>query len=147
MIQSFYKTKVITTRGLIIKKKLILSNSRPRWVFLRNLRKGLSTFLHQAYLTLDTFLQQAYITLDMWLSFFIYFAEKRSILCWCNFILCVYLAWNFMLGRICKVTIREHMNKPNSQNRRNLNSINLQTKSTGSENSVSVGSWHVALRK
>ena len=26
-------------------------------------------------------------------------------------------------------------------------SINLQTKSTGSENSVSVESWHVALRK
>ena len=147
MIQSFYKTKVITTRGFITKKKLILSNSRSRRVFLRNLRKSLSTFLHQAYLTLDTFLQQAYITLDMGLSFFIYFAEKRSILCWCNFILCVYFAWNFMLGRICTVTIQEHINKPNSENRRNLSIINLQTKSAGSENSVSVGSWYVALRK
>ena len=147
MIQSFCKTKVITTRGFITKKKLILSNSRSRRVFLRNLRKSLSTFLHQAYLTLDTFLQQAYITLDMGLSFFIYFAEKRSILRWCNFILCVYFAWNFMLGRICKVTIQEHINKPNSQNRRNLSIINLQTKSAGSENSVSVGSWYVALRK
>ena len=46
-----------------------------------------------------------------------------------------------------KVTIQEHINKTHSQNTRNLNSSNLQTKSTGSENSVSVGSWHVALRK
>ena len=87
------------------------------------------------------------IPLDMWLSFFIYFAEKRIFLCWCNFILCAYFAQNFILGRTCKVTIQEHINKTHSQNRRNLNRSNLQTKSTGSENSVSVGSWHLALRK
>ena len=50
------------------------------------------------------------------------------------------------------MAIQEHINKIHSQNRRNLSnimedSINLQTKSTGSENSASVGSWHVALRK
>ena len=52
-----------------------------------------------------------------------------------------------MLGRIYKVAIQEHINKSHSQNRRNLNSSNLQSKPTGSENSVSAGSWHVALRK
>ena len=42
-----------------------------------------------------------------------------------------------MLGRICKVTIQEHIQNNHPQNRRNLNSSILQTKSTGSENSVS----------
>ena len=87
------------------------------------------------------------IPLDKWLSFVIYFEEKIIFLCRCNFIFCVYFAENFILGRIRKVAIQEHINKTNSQNRRNLNSTNLQTKSTASENSVSTGSWHVALRK
>ena len=39
------------------------------------------------------------------------------------------------------------LTKTHSQNRRNLNGTNLQTRSTGSENSVSVVSWHVQLRK
>ena len=51
------------------------------------------------------------------------------------------------LGRICKKAIQEHINKTHSQNRRNLKSTNLQTKPTGSEISVSVGSWHVSLKK
>ena len=45
------------------------------------------------------------------------------------------------------MAIQEHINKTHSQNRRNLNNTNLETKFTGSQNSVSVGSWHVALRK
>ena len=48
---------------------------------------------------------------------------------------------------MCEVAIQEHINKTHSQNRRNLNNTNLETKFTGSQNSVSVGSWHVALRK
>ena len=34
------KIKVIATRGLVMKKKLILANNRSRLVSLRNLRKG-----------------------------------------------------------------------------------------------------------
>ena len=45
------------------------------------------------------------------------------------------------------MAIQEHINKTHSQNTRNLNTTNLQAKPTGSENSVSVGSWRVALRK
>ena len=50
------------------------------------------------------------------------------------------------------MAIQEHINKTHSQNRRNLtstmeDSIKLQTKSTGSENSVNARSWNVALRK
>ena len=60
--------------------------------------------------------------------------------------MCVF-GLKFHPRRICKVAIQEHINKTHSQNRRNLNNSNLQTKSTGSENSVSAGSWYVALRK
>ena len=90
--------------------------------------------------------------LDKWLSFFIYFAEKRSFFCVTATLFCV-----CVLLKTCKMTIFKNIltklkTKTNSQNRRNLSSImedsiNFQTKPTGSENSVSVGSWHVALRK
>ena len=46
-----------------------------------------------------------------------------------------------------EVNIQKHIYKTYPQNRKNLNNSNLQTKSTGSEKSISVGSSHVALRK
>ena len=53
--------------------------------------------------------------------------------------------------KFVKAIFKNILTKTDSQNR-NFNiimedSINLQTKSTGSENSVSIESWHVALRK
>ena len=45
----FYKTKVIAKRGFITKSNLIFANSRSRLASLRNLRKGLFTFLYQAH--------------------------------------------------------------------------------------------------
>ena len=62
------------------------------------------------------------------------------------FHVCIYPKSSFS-GRICKVAIQEHINKTHSQNRKNLSSTNLQTKSATSENSVSPESWHMALRK
>ena len=59
--------------------------------------------------------------------------------------MCILLKISSILGRICNVTIQEHINKTHSQNRKNLDSSNPQTKATGSENKVSVGSWHVSL--
>ena len=68
-----------------MKKKLILANNRSRLVSLRNLRKGWYTFLHQVYpegnypIIPEHRLRE--IPLKTWLSFFIYFAEKRSFFC------------------------------------------------------------------
>ena len=68
-----------------MKKKLILANNRSRLVSLRNLRKRWSTFLHQVYpegncpIIWEHILRE--MLLDKWLSFFIYFAEKRSFFC------------------------------------------------------------------
>ena len=73
--------------------------------------------------------------LDICLNFF--FVEKGSFLCWWNIILCVSFAQNFIFDRIYQVTTEEHIKKTHLQDRRHLSSSILQTKSTGSENSVS----------
>ena len=77
---------------------------------------------------------------------------KKKFFCVALTSFCVYiLLKTSSLVKFVKAIFKNILTKADSQNR-NFNiimedSINLQTKSTGSENSVSVGSWPVALRK
>ena len=116
-----------------MKKKLILANNRSRLVSLRNLRKRWSTFLHQVYPEGNCPIIREHILREMplhkWLSFFIYFGQKRSFLCCCNFTLCVYFTQNFILGRICKVAIFK----------------NILTKLILKIEEISIASWRIAL--
>ena len=69
-----------------MKKKLILANNRSRLVSLRNLRKGLFTFLYQAHregIQLPTWPRaQTKRDVPRYLVEFLYvFGEKRSFFC------------------------------------------------------------------
>ena len=73
-----------------MKKKLILADNRSKLVSLRNLSKA---FLHQVYPDGNCPIIREHILREMplhkWLSFFIYFAEKRSFFCVTVTLFCV----------------------------------------------------------